>query len=232
MVLKNFSILYVEDSKTLKEHMKDILSGLVKELFIAKDGKEGLSQYALHKPDIIITDINMPNIDGLQMAKIIRKSNKDIPIIFCTDFENIDNLKQAISINVHSFIHKPIKEDKIIQTLTYAANDLQNKIDAEKLKKFEMNQEKISIILNLLHEIGHHWRQPLTTILTLSSSYELKKRNGLYKDIEEEIKDINFISQEIQKLSSVLNMIEKIDIHHTAIEDLEKLIKISNPIYN
>jgi CheY-like chemotaxis protein len=80
MYLKNFTVLYVEDSKVLQAYMRDLLQDLVKEIYIANDGKEGITMVSKHKPDIIVSDINMPDIDGLQMSKIIK--NLMIPLLF------------------------------------------------------------------------------------------------------------------------------------------------------
>ena len=231
MKLKRFSILYVEDSKTMRRYVHDILNDLVKEIHLAKDGKEGIDQYLKLKPDIIISDINMPNIDGLQMSKMIKNSDKEKPIILLTGFDKPENLKQAIKIGINSFVSKPIKDNELIKALTAVANELQNKIDAQKLKELESQQEKIDLIVHMLKEIGHHWRQPLSAIMTLATGYELKKRTGLYSSMEEEIEDMNSISKQIEKLSHIIQQVQEIDFKNAKIKDIENIIKVSNPIY-
>lgn len=231
MNLKNFTILYVEDSRVLREFIKNTLQNYAKEVYVASDGKEGLEQFAKYKPDIVISDINMPNIDGLQMSRMIKHSYKETPIILLTEFEKADYLKRAILLGINSFLSKPVEEEKLLHLLENIASELQNRIDAKKLKELEANQEKINLMIVLLREIGHHWRQPLSAILAISTGYEIKKMSGLYSSLEEELKDINTISEQVKKLSLMLKSIEDIDFHSIQLEDIEEIIKISDPIY-
>lgn len=231
MILKDFTVLYVEDSKTLRQFMKDLLQDHVKDVYLAKDGKEGILQYSKLKPDIIISDINMPNIDGLQMSQIIKKIDKTQTIILLTAFEDITNLKKAIELGIRSFISKPIQNDEVIGILESTAKEIQNATDAEKLKKLEFNKEKIDLLLKLIKEIGHHWRQPLSSALAISSSFELKKSHNIYKNQQDEIDDINKISTYIKDLADILKQIEEIDFENLSMEDIENIIKISDPIY-
>jgi YesN/AraC family two-component response regulator len=232
MVLKNFTILYVEDSKVLRTYMKDLLQSYVKELYTATDGKEGLEQFIKNKPNIVITDINMPNIDGMQMSKMIKNSFKDTPIVLLTEFDKPDYLKKAIMLGIDSFVSKPVKDKELIDILETIALKLQNKIDAQKLKEMQLQQEKLNALLILIKEIGHHWRQPLSAILTLATGYELKKVNHLYNSSKEEIEDINKIVEQINKLSNMLLAVETIDFHSINLDEIEKIIKISDPLYS
>jgi len=231
MILKNFTILYVEDSRVLREYMKNLLTNYAKEVYTATDGKDGLEQFVKFKPDIVITDINMPQIDGMQMSKMIKNSFKHIPIVLLTQFDETDNLKKAIMLGIDSFVSKPVKDEEMITLLESIASKLQNKLDAEKLKEIESQQDKMNAFLQLLKEIGHHWRQPLSAIMTISTAYELKKRHNLYTDMEEEISDINKISEHIAKLSDMLLSVERIDFKTIQLEEIEKVIHISDPLY-
>jgi len=231
MILKNFTILYVEDSRVLREYMKNLLKNYAKEVYTANDGKDGIEQFVKLKPDIVITDINMPQIDGMQMSKMIKNSFKHVPIVLLTQFDEIENLKKAIMLGIESFVSKPVKDKEIITLLESIALKLQNKLDAEKLKEVELQQDKINAFLLLLKEIGHHWRQPLSAIMAISTGYELKKRNEIYRDMEEEIADINKIPEYVEKLSDMLMRVEKIDFTTIKLEEIEKIIHISDPLY-
>ncbi len=232
MVLKNFTVLYVEDSKVLRTYMKDLIQAYAKEVFTANDGKEGIEQFIKHKPDIVITDINMPNIDGMQMSKMIKNSFKDTPIVLLTQFDKSDYLKKAIMLGIDSFVSKPVKDEELIDILEAIALKLQNKIDAQKLKEMQLQQEKLNALLVLIKEIGHHWRQPLSAILSIATGYELKKTNHLYHSSEEEINDINKIVEQINKLSNMLLAVETIDFHSINLDEIETIIKISDPLYS
>ena len=216
----------------MREYTKDLLKKYARDVFVAVDGKDGLEQFVKIKPDIVITDINMPNIDGMQMSKMIKNSYKDIPIVLLTEFDKTDNLKKAIILGIDSFLSKPIKDDDLIAMLESIAQKLQNKIDAKRLKEVELEQQKIEAMLRLIKEIGHHWRQPLSAILALSSGYEIKKLNNLYKSNEEEIADIHKISEQIKRLSTMLLSVEEIDFRNISLEEIEKIIHISDPLYS
>lgn len=224
MSLKNFTVLYVEDSKTSRELLKNMLEDEVKELYLANDGIEGIEIYAHHKPDVIISDINMPEIDGLKMSSIIKRSRPEQKIILLTEFENVDNLKDAINIGVNSFVAKPLNKEKLLEVLEKNVQELQNRKDANKLK-----QNKL--LIDFIHEIGHHWKQPLTTILALSSGYEMKNKMNLYSSEEERFQDINTISENIEVLSNMFKNLEEMDLENISLEDMRSFIQVSDPIY-
>lgn len=231
-MMENFTVLYVEDSRLLRVMVSNLLEDKVKEIHLANDGKEGLEQFSKIDPDIVISDINMPNMDGLEMSGRIKEISPDTPVILLTALDSISNFKKAIETGINFFISKPIQNDELIEAVSKAAKNLQNKKDSEKLKDMEQQKEKIDLLLFMLKEIGHHWRQPLSIAMTISSSYELKRRTGLYDSIEEEIKDINFISKQIEKLSSILAKVEYVDFENISIEEIKEIIQVSNPIYN
>ena len=230
-MLEDYTVLYVEDTKLMRRMIKDLLEDRVKEIYFANNGKEGLKQFIQHTPDIVISDINMPEMDGLQMSEKIKDILPDTPIVLLTCLDDIKSLKKAIEIGISSFISKPVQNDELLKEITKVVKTLQNKKDSDKLKEIEQQKEKIDLLLYMLKEIGHHWRQPLSSALTISSSYELKKRNDLYDSIEEEITDINSISVQLEKLSSIIQQVQSIDFENMSIEQIKNTIHTSNPIY-
>ena len=134
MRLKNFSILYVEDEETTQELIADILKEYCKELFVASDGKEGLTLYKNKKPDIVLSDIAMPNMDGLEMSKAIKQINPEQPIALFTAFSQSSYLKQAAQIGVATYILKPLDEEQFFNSLNYMAMDLELSREKEATK--------------------------------------------------------------------------------------------------
>ena len=110
MLLENFTLLYVEDDHDMQEYMKSFLEDEVKEFYQAFDGEEGLSIYKDKKPDIILSDIYMPKMNGLEMSTVIKTLDKTQPIIFLSAFEDVDILEESINISIDNFIVKPIKD--------------------------------------------------------------------------------------------------------------------------
>jgi len=114
--LKNYNVLYAEDSQTIRAQLEDIFQELFNDVFVAKDGEEAIELYNEHKysVDLIVTDIQMPKCDGIELARYIKQDNIDIPIIITTAFDDTKYLMESIEIGVNKFVIKPVKFDKLI----------------------------------------------------------------------------------------------------------------------
>lgn len=118
--LKELTLLCVEDSKTIRGIYKNLFSPLFKKLMFAFDGKEALNLF--YEADIIITDYNMPVMDGLEMVSIIRQVDQNIPIILVTAFENLDVLRNSIQLGVNNFVKKPFEPADIFSAINSAVH--------------------------------------------------------------------------------------------------------------
>ena len=120
--LSNLTILYVEDNKAIKENTIVSLSLLNATIISANNGKDGLSLFIEQnsKIDIIITDISMPVMNGLEMIEEIKEIRKDIPILITTAHQEIPFLKKAIELGVTSYILKPIRVSNVISSIIKA----------------------------------------------------------------------------------------------------------------
>jgi len=110
-------LLYVEDDTDIREELADILKRQFPELSVAKDGKDGLNKYHEVNPHIILTDIRMPVMNGLDMIKHIRKENHNIPIIISSAFNDSEYLLEAIDLEINHYLLKPINIKKLFSTL-------------------------------------------------------------------------------------------------------------------
>jgi diguanylate cyclase (GGDEF)-like protein len=119
-ILKNITILYAEDEKDLREVTHQILKGFTKKQYVAQNGQEGLELFKKYENeiDLIITDVNMPILNGLDMVKEIKKININIPIIVATAFSNKEYLLEAIDIGVDKYVLKPIDIAKLLQVMS------------------------------------------------------------------------------------------------------------------
>ncbi len=131
MSLSNFTLLYVEDSHDAQDYMKHYIEDEVKEFYQAFDGEEGLRTYHEKKPDIVLTDINMPKMNGLEMCVKIKSVNSHQSVILLSAFQDIETLKIAINAGVDGFILKPLDANNILlDKLNFIAENLQNRVDA------------------------------------------------------------------------------------------------------
>lgn len=139
MNLDGIKILFVEDDPDIRSIMKDYLEEFVEQLYIAKDGLQGLNIFNEEKPDIVISDINMPNMNGIEMAQQIKQASRNTVIILITAFNETSYLKDAIDIGIDKYLTKPVDISKLMNLL----NDLVNEIkkDQELLQKTSLLQQ-------------------------------------------------------------------------------------------
>ncbi|GEM_PF-1678922 len=138
MTLNELTLLYVEDDPETQERIKMLLEEDVKAFYQAYDGAEGLDLFKTLSPDIVVTDINMPQLDGLGLSKAIRQINKECPIILITAFDDKETLKKAIEIGVDAFITKPVDVEILYEKLEQIAQELKNKKELRIQKDREM----------------------------------------------------------------------------------------------
>ncbi|MCF6200591.1 MAG: response regulator [Hydrogenimonas sp.] len=124
--LKELKVLYVEDEETIREAMARMLNRVVGKLYVAKNGKEGLELYMDAGPDMVVSDIRMPVMDGIEMAKHIKEINFETPIIFTTAFGDSDYLKEVIDMGAQGYLIKPIEKKKLMQKLSFIADAVVN----------------------------------------------------------------------------------------------------------
>lgn len=129
--LKNLKILIVEDEPKLASLLKDAVNTYCYSVTIALNGKEGIEKFLKVKPDIIITDIMMPILDGLDMTIKIKEINQDIPIIVLSAFGDQEKLLKAIDVGITKYFIKPLDPDLFIE---YILN-LATKLDKKKIIK-------------------------------------------------------------------------------------------------
>ena len=114
---KDLSILCVEDESGVRKRIVNTLIYYFKEVYEASDGKEGLNSYYEKQPDIILCDIQMPIMNGIEMIKKVREDNILIPIILLTAHNNEEYLMKLINLHVQHFILKPINAQNLEEAL-------------------------------------------------------------------------------------------------------------------
>ncbi|MDH5560707.1 MAG: EAL domain-containing protein [Deltaproteobacteria bacterium] len=110
-------LLYVEDEEEIRQRMIGILGKFFTQIQIAKNGQEGLNAYKNDKPDLIITDIQMPLMDGLKMAEEICAIDRDQIIIVISAYNEIKYFSKAIKVGISGFILKPVEMDQLLDIL-------------------------------------------------------------------------------------------------------------------
>lgn len=114
-LLSSITILYVEDEQMIREEVSYFFKKYIKNFHVAKNGVEGIEVFNEVKPDIIITDIQMPKMNGLEMLKEI--DTKNIPVIITTAYSDIDYFLKAIELNIKKFVIKPIDLMELVKDI-------------------------------------------------------------------------------------------------------------------
>ena len=153
--IKKLNLLYVEDEKLVREILSKKLEKFVKNLYIAEDGQDGYLKYLEFKPDLILTDITMPKLSGIEMSRKIREDNKAIPIIVISAHSDSNSLIDAIDCGITGYLLKPINKNKLFDLLEInAKNAYLDKINVLQQKKIEEQQNILQNIINTEQNIS------------------------------------------------------------------------------
>ncbi|PZP11829.1 MAG: DNA-binding response regulator [Aliarcobacter butzleri] len=151
--MKSLKVLIVEDEIKLANLIKASIKELFFKVNIAKDGIEGLKKFQSFKPDIIVSDITMPNLDGLEMCQKIREES-NIPIVILSAYSQKEKLLKAIDLGINKYFIKPFDIEEFLEYLKNLSKNIK-KIKTYKLKDnfvFDNNSVclyKDEILINL-----------------------------------------------------------------------------------
>ena len=112
-----YTLLFVEDESMIRRIAISLLRPYFIDIYEASDGVEALDIYNEKKPDLIITDIEMPNMDGLTLCKEIRQEDKTTPILITTAYTSTDYLLEAVTLNLVRYLVKPMQEEELFEAL-------------------------------------------------------------------------------------------------------------------
>ncbi|MBE5824368.1 MAG: response regulator [Butyrivibrio sp.] len=116
------SVLIVDDSRTSRRILKDILeSEGFKVAGEAINGKEGVAYYVKFKPDIVTMDITMPEMDGIEALRQIKRENPDAKVIMITAAGQKDKMMEAVKLGAAEFISKPFVEETVLEALRHCS---------------------------------------------------------------------------------------------------------------
>lgn len=115
--LSKYKVLYAEDDEGVRKNVSEMLSLMFSEVVLAKDGMQAYELFQARHFDLIITDIKMPHLSGIELAKKVRKENKNIEIIVISAHTEVDYMLEAVELGLIRYIVKPITETKLIDAL-------------------------------------------------------------------------------------------------------------------
>jgi len=122
--MNKVSILIAEDEPILLEAYSKYISFFCESIYTATDGEEALKLYYEHKPNIILTDINMPKLDGMEFIQKVRESDNNTKIIILSAHTQTQNLLKAVKLNLVSYLVKPVKMNEFKSTILQAIDEV------------------------------------------------------------------------------------------------------------
>ncbi len=166
---ENLTVLIVEDNRDARVLLKSLTELDFKYIYTAKDGCEGIELFQKYKPDIILTDIQMPCMSGIEMVTEIRKSFSETLVIFLSAYSDVAMLLQAIDLKADAYLVKPFSYKDLL--LKISANlpsaCLESKLHAE------LSKREFEVFLDMAKGI-----KPVD----IASKYDLKPKTvGTYR---------------------------------------------------
>ena len=154
-------ILVIDDERSIRNSMKDILQYEGHEVVLAENGMEGLVSVKSEKPDIVFCDIKMPKMEGIEVLERIKEFSADTPVIMISGHGTIDTAIEAIRKGAYDFIEKPLDLNRILITIKNATDKhllihetktLKNKVS----KKYDMigNSEALNHIRAMIDKVA------------------------------------------------------------------------------
>ncbi|MEA3446320.1 MAG: PAS domain S-box protein [Bacteroidota bacterium] len=159
----NISILYAEDDKLTQRLIATFLQKNFETVYVADDGEQGLELFKEHNPNLVITDISMPIMSGLDMIARIREIDKDVNCIITSSNQETNQFVTAIELGVNSFLIKPINPKKLLEQVKRINHNLllqqevktQNALILENEKRYRTLFESAPLGIAIIDQKGH-----------------------------------------------------------------------------
>ena len=201
---KKYTILYVEDDEGVRTINSRFLQRMFNELYLAVDGEEAYELYNKYSPDIILTDINMPRLNGIDLSKRIRENDSSVKIIISTAFSDKKYLLDAIELNLEKYIIKPLNSRNLLPALTKAVNSLENETNFKVIldEKFYFdNNTSLFYNCNVIIELNKK------ELLFLKLLVQNMNRIVSYEEIEQKVWENEYMS--LNSLRTTIGFLRK-----------------------
>lgn len=176
-------ILYVEDDKEVASSVARTISlcSDIDSIHIANDGEEALKLFDKEDFDLVISDIQMPKLNGLDAIKKIKEKNPDLYTIITTAFNEKDYLLNSIDSGVDKYLLKPLDLNKLIDLINTYYEEKKIKKETEHKNQMLLLEAKASSLEYMIDAIAHQWKQPLGVISLLNSNIQFQLENKTLK---------------------------------------------------
>jgi len=146
--MSNYSILYVEDDINVRKHIEEFLLRYCQKVYACDNSEEALLLYEKKKPDILLLDINLPGMSGIDFATKVRKHDKKTRILISTAYTNSEFMLQAIELEITRYLVKPVTSEELIAAFEKSLNELGYESIIQLGDGYTYNKKNTSIIKN------------------------------------------------------------------------------------
>ncbi|MEZ4820172.1 MAG: sigma-54 dependent transcriptional regulator [Bdellovibrionota bacterium] len=174
-------ILVIEDNTTMREGIVQILESMHLDVYGASNGKEGLEYFHMTQPDLVITDLKMEEIDGMQVLQEIKKHTQNTLVLMITAFGTIELAVEAMQLGAFDFITKPFPPNMLRVKVNKALDVLQTKAENSYLRQQQM--KKTSMMLIGKSEAMHKVQQQIKKVASLDDPILITGESGTGKDL-------------------------------------------------
>ncbi|MHB8122302.1 MAG: ATP-binding response regulator [Desulfuromonadaceae bacterium] len=203
----DISLLYVEDDATTRRQVSRALAARGYRLTVAENGEQGLALFRDQTYDIVLTDIMMPGVNGLEMAREIRSLSPDIQIACMTAFSDTDLLIEAIEIGINQFVLKPVKLSRLFTALDRCQKMVELQRHQQSMEAEQLRAKKSEAVAILAGGMAHDFNNLLQVVFGYISLARMNEKTGSKTDsllavIEESSEKASNLGKQLRMLGS------------------------------
>jgi YesN/AraC family two-component response regulator len=172
------SVLYVEDEPLTRQIVAGMIRRRIPQVYVAGDGNEGLALFKEYSPDIVVSDVKMPNLDGIEMSRVIKSLDKDARIILTTAYSDARTLLIAIELGIDKYILKPVEMESLFSAIDKCAETI---VLSRKIR--QQDREKDELIVKL-QEALENVKKLSGLIPICSNCKRIRDDKGYWNQIE------------------------------------------------
>jgi len=224
-------LLYVEDDKDISEEIAYFLKRKVKELFVAQDGEEGLALFKEFHPNMVVTDIQMPKMNGLRMIEKIRELDTRVPVIITSAYNDTDFLTRSIDLGVDGYITKPINLKQMFQSIekAYKPQQLLQQLEYKNADLAHMNENLDAIVHKKTQDLEflyHH--DPVTKLKNEIALQEIMQAHSFDYLLLLDVANFSYLNKQYGKVFGDEVLLQVANLLATHCNSMVRLYKIES----
>jgi len=226
---KSLNALYVEDDSAILENYAKVFKEFFASLQTAQDGQEGLEKYKDGSFDLVITDINMPRMDGIEMIGHILKENPEQTIIVTSAHDESDYLLKLIDLGIEKFLIKPVDFSKMLNVLMRTCKNI---YEVKEFKEYQSRIETENLVSAGLVKELHKKNDELENViyqLTRNQNVNITLVDGIEKEKEFSHNELEFYAPEVDSQSAkdfVETFAGDLDTFNDHLESIEETLEL------